>query len=197
MKLRAVITIIFICLLVPLASSCEPGLYLQVENQTEYTVTIRVDGRPYFDVLPHTTATKVTITTNYPPYFVEGVSENGEIVYSRYFTRNDFIGSTMKGSTVEIFILANESNPYLPLEIENLLNNEIILRVDGATICSVDAGATLRRRPLPSDLSTYAITVTESYIGEEGYRVYQSILDQTYSRDELEKQNWRITISNP
>jgi hypothetical protein len=198
--MKQILRIFFILLIFLLslsAISCEPGLSLEVHNQTDRTVNMSVSGISFFNVLPHSVKTGVTITTNYPPYFVEGVRENGEIVFSRYFTRADFKGTSLQGSTIEVTILPNEENPYLPLEIENRLSNDINVVIDGADIGSIKKGATISYRPLPNNLSVYPIKAIETYIGGKGYRVYHTVLDKTFSRDELEKQNWRIIISNP
>jgi hypothetical protein len=108
----------------------EPSLNLKVENQSDQTLTIRVNGFSYFDVLPNSSAKGNAGITHFQKFFIEGVNKSGEIAYSKIFTAHDLITNQRN----LVVIPPTEEKPYLPLQIENKTNNNIWVYVDDATI---------------------------------------------------------------
>jgi hypothetical protein len=194
---RLVLLSSIILLIFPLfTTSCEFGLILEVENQTDQTLTMRVRSEPCFDVLPHSiTKGKTAVLTNDLKYFIDGTNKSGEIVYSKYFSKKE-----LKDTTLKVVISPTEENTYLSLEFENRTSFTIWVAVDGAYIGRIESGASLRNKPLPSDSNTYTIRVemdVVTLIGKTKNSTSQTILNQTFSRDELEKDNWKIVLFNP
>jgi len=180
-------------LLAVFATSCEPDLILEVENQTDQTLSMRVYSQPYFDVLPHTTTKGSTATTNYPPYFVDAVNKNGQIVYSKYFSSDE-----LKNTTLKVVIPPREENPYLSLEVENRTIYIITIYIDNAIIGDVFACSSLRNRPLPPNRDNYAIKVVMwDVVYAREHKHYPVIINKTFSLAELEKDNWKIVAVNP
>jgi len=171
-----------------------PPLSLQVENQTDQTITMRVDGKSYFTVPPRSTI-KGLAGKYYLNFFVEGINENGEIVYSRYLYENDIyeeVGFLTRKHFFRVLISPKEENPYLFLEVENRLSNPITVYVISA-IGVVEPGTSLRTRPLPPDIDIYKIEAFENTSGR-GWSGSKKIFSTTFSKAELEKQNWKLVI---
>ncbi|MFC1934235.1 hypothetical protein ACFLXX_03690 [Chloroflexota bacterium] len=177
-------------------TACEPPVPLEVENQTDQTVTIYVQGGRYFSVSPNSTFKGKTALMIYSKYFIEGLNEDGEIIYSKTFDFNELSNLKWK-----IVIRSSETNPYLPLEVENRTANTIWVDVDFAPMGSVEPGASLKRRPLPSNVENYTIRVRTYEKTTTGNKTIigpaQTIFNKTFSRNELEKQGWKIVVTSP
>ena len=97
-----------------LTSGCELSLILEVENETDQTLTMGIDGAYYFNALPHTTTKGTTTLTNALAFFVEGVNKDGEILFSKYFSHTE-----LRNTTLRVIIPPKEEKPYLPLRCKS------------------------------------------------------------------------------
>ena len=176
--------------LLPVAG-CDPPVNITVENQTDQAIQIYVQGDPYFEVLPHQTNKGKTAIIIYDKFFVEALNTNGEIVYSRTFSHNEFI------NLEKVVVTPTETSPYLPLEVENRSTYPIEVDVNGAPmVFPLKPGLTIKRRPLPSDVVIYTIEVIASTGGENRVS-FETIFKKTFSRDELESMGWKLVVTNP
>ncbi len=182
-------TAIFVVLL-PLLTSCDPPVPIEVENQTDQSITIFVNANRYFQVPAHTTIRGDTAIIIHKIFFVEAMTAANEIVYSRYFTRDELIEEKRK-----VIIPQIEKDPYLPLEIENRTNNYLIeVEVESTPIAFMKANSSVRKRPLPPDLDRYSVKVYA--LKTEGYPDWVLIYDKIPLRVDLERANWKLIIAS-
>jgi hypothetical protein len=192
-RLRLRIILIIICLL-PLLTSCDPPLPLEVQNQTDQSIAIYVGGHHFFDVLPHGTTKSNTLAMIYSKYFVEAINENGDIIYSRAFGFDD-----LRKNKNTIIITTTEENPYLPLEIQNRTSYELIIDVDFAMIGVLEPGLSMKKRPLPNNFDNYTIRASaypKTVTNGKTYITQKEIYKQTLNRAEIETSNWKIIIES-
>lgn len=127
----------------------------------------------------------------YSNYFIEGLSKDGEIIYSRTLSFTELSNLKFK-----IIITPTDINPYLPLEVENRTKYPIEVMINSTPmIISLEPGATIKRRPLPSDISTYTIEVIAN-TSSEHVTSFRTVFNKTFSRSELEKQGWKIVVTD-
>ncbi len=187
MKIKKSATLLtLIVLILVLVTSCTIPLRLRVTNQTDWPVTMCVSGGVYFEVLPHQTAEGDTAPDVYTSYLIEGIKADGEVIYSR-------IHEKVYGNDVEITITPTETDPYLPLEVENRTRYPIWIEVNSVMITYLMPCATIKKKPLPSDNNTYVIKA----MADRPEKIYISIYEQTLNRSELEKLGWKLTITGP
>ena len=189
-KLRVRLFLAFCILLLFSASSCDdkiPPLYLEVQNRTDETVTIRAGGQTYFDVLPHSNETS-SVGPSIASVCVEGISKDGQIVYAKYFQVTDFNSKWYGRFFVKVNLLPEEHDLYFPLEIENGLPHTISVHLSRMHICNVEPGTSFITWALPPDQYSYEISALEKSNGSK------YVFNTTYTQSELEQQNWKITI---
>ncbi len=200
MKTRALIVSSLLGLLtlnVLAAVGCEPSLTLHVDNQTDQTLFIAVDGNQCFDALPKTvTKGETGVLATLSRHFVEGVNKSGDVVFARYFSRAE-----QQDTTLKVTIQPTEENPYSPLEFENTTPDRIGIYIDQAFIGWVEAGTTIKKRLLPTNVPAYAIQVYSQTVSYTGFVTHlgqaKKIIDNTFRREQLEKDGWKIVVATP
>jgi hypothetical protein len=200
MKLRLRMLVLILIMLVNslVVIACEDAYTFDVENQTDQVLTIYADGYQYSDVLPQDTAKVTATNTIHSPIFIEAKSKNGEIIYSKAF---GWPPLDRFENHHKIIVTPIEESPYLPLEIENRTNYEIYIDTV-AHIGILKPGESMKKRPLPSNLDTYTITASTYDIAQKSpdpkrTKAYDVIYQQSFTRAELERENWKIVITNP
>lgn len=192
-KIALITLIVAVLLFVPwlcLKAVGEPSLELKVENETDQTLTIYQGGIKYFDVLPKAiTKREAGIARPYLKYFIEGVNNNGNILYSKIFTYDDLV-TKRNPVTIPPF----EQNPYLPLEVQNQTSDPVWVYVEGAVIARLEPNQLFKKRPLPSDLDSYNIRVESDKYDTER-RVFPTFLSKTFTKSDLEHENYKIIVN--
>jgi|WetSurMetagenome_2_1015567.scaffolds.fasta_scaffold200227_2 hypothetical protein len=177
-------------------TSCESTLVLDVENQTDQTLLMRVDGNTYFMVLSHSTAKGGTTLTNPQHWLVEGINNNNEILFSKYY---DYKG--LKNTTLKVLIPSKESQPYLPITIENLTVDKVGIYVNDSFVGWIKSGGNMIKNLFPPDFTSIKVVVyaePESIVNETKHiGPDKNILNKIFYRNELEESHWKLTITSP
>ena len=184
------ITLLITMLLIAVMA-CTPALPLEVENQTDQGLTIYVQSVEVFKVAPGETAKEYTAPMINRNYFIEGIDKSGEIIYSEIISWDK-----LRDNDWKIVITSSQENPYFPLEIENETNHLLYIYLNSTPIGNVEPGARMKKRPLSSEYTTYVIEA-ESFIINDGANRIVTVYSKTFTRDNLEEMNWRITIPSP
>ena len=88
-KLSATLGLVLIFLLGLTFSACEPAFKINVENQTEETLKVYINGPPPLTIRPSEQGIRETSTAA-APYSVVAKNSQDEVVYSReYSSRQD------------------------------------------------------------------------------------------------------------
>ena len=177
-------------------TSCEPPLTLDVSNQTDQIVTMYVNGYEYFDVHPYRSIKSETITIIYNSYFIEALNQEDQIVYSRIFDRSQYKVSRIKiisnSCTFKIVITPSESNPYLPLEVENETDYVLYIYVNDTEIGELKPNTMFKKRPLSSSMNSFTITAETYDKHASGDWIYKKI----FSENDFTNLNWDLVILN-
>jgi len=188
-----------------LLNGCENPIFLRVTNQTDFNITINIDGVKVFTVPPHKVVNRDTKQILViPEIFVEGITQSGKFVYSRFFDSHQSTpvrrGLDMR-AVFDIVITPTETQPYLPLTIVNNTKYPVTVSVEGVPIYYLSPGATITKRPLPSDQNEYNINASAPMTSTTDKATSywsESIFHKTITRDELQQLNWQVVITpNP
>ncbi len=191
MKFCLKIVLLSLILLPVISATRCNELDFEVENQTDQPVVIYLNGHDHSEVLPHQTKKGGSIYfLAGKKYFIEGINADGAIVYSRIFPRSEVIHDDFK-----ITITPIETDPYLPLEVENRTRYGIEVRVNSVEdTYQLLPGMTIKKRPLPSNVDTYNIkAIAEKRVDDDIF--YEIIFDKTFERSELESFTWKLVIT--
>jgi hypothetical protein len=198
LKRFVLLTLIILTLVVTsmVLTSCEPPLTLDVSNQTDQIVTMYVNGYKYFDVPPSRSIKSETVTVIYNSYFIEALNQEGQIVYSRIFDRSQYqvsrINIIVHSYTFPIVITPSESNPYLPLEVENKTDYVLYIYVNDTEIGELKPNTMFKKRPLSSVMNSFTITAETYDKHASGDWIYKKI----FSINDFKNLNWDLVISN-
>jgi hypothetical protein len=188
-------------ILLPLiTAACDPPLTFNVENQTNQKLTIFVDGYQCSDVIAHSTSNVVALNTMITSvFFIEAVNESGETIFSKAFNyQYPLLDRFPKDHT--IVVTPTQEKPYLTLEITNQTKYQIFVDII-AQVGILGPGQSMKKRVLPSELDNYTITAVSydtDLLNQTTRRTvgYIMVYRQQFSQVELEKENWKISITD-
>jgi hypothetical protein len=200
MRKRALIMLSLLTLLAPgvlTVAGCEPSLTLQVDNRTDENLAMTVDGIQYSDALPKTVTTvKTGIWATLSKHYVEGVNKSGDVVFVRYYSIDE-----QQDTRLKVTIPSKEEIAYSLLEFQNTTSDRIGIYIEQAFIGLVPSGDILKKRLLPSNVPSYKIEVYSQPLsyrrGVTHIGPAKKLINNTFSREQLEERGWKIVVTDP